>query len=183
MTVYYTGKGDEGETGTIGKGRIKKDSKLAVAMGDIDELNSIVGVAVANTPDERINSLLRVIQDRLFMVGAELSASLEGGAKLKFALKDGSTKDLEKEIEELGSRLPELKKFVLPGGSLSASYLHLARAAARRAERSVVALSSENKINPALLQYLNRLSSFFFVAALYMNKKEGIEEFNPTYSG
>lgn len=182
MTTYYTGHGDEGETGTMGKGRIKKDSKLAVAIGDIDELNSIVGVAIANTPDERINSLLKVIQDRLFMVGAEISASVEGGAKLKFSLKEGSTKDLEREIEELGLRLPALKKFVLPGGSLSAAYLHLARSVARRAERSVVALSSENRINPALMQYLNRLSSFFFVAALYMNKKEGIEEFNPTYN-
>ncbi len=116
MTVYYTGKGDDGSTGVMGKGRVQKDSCMINAIGDIDELNSIVGVAIANTPDEYINKMLKVIQDKLFIVGAEISTTVEGGAKLKFSLDEKIIKDLEKEIDELGSTLPELKKFVLPGG-------------------------------------------------------------------
>jgi cob(I)alamin adenosyltransferase len=182
MTVYYTGKGDDGSTGLMGKERVGKDSCMVQAIGDLDELNSIVGVAIANTPDEYINKMLKSIQDRLFIVGAEVSASVEGGTKPKSVLGDNNIKDLERQIDEIGSTLPELKKFVLPGGSLSSAYLHLARSTARRAERSIVALSKEAKISPHVLQYLNRLSSFFFAAALYVNRKEGIEETNPTYS-
>lgn len=183
MTIYYTGKGDKGDTGVMGKGRVSKDSQIAHAMGDIDELNSVIGVAIANTTDERIAKLLKVIQDRLFTMGAEVSASVEGGAKPKSTITDKDVKQLEMEIDELGSRLPDLKKFVLPGGSISGAYLQLARSVARRAERSVVAFdsSSKVKVNPNIKSYLNRLSSFMFAAALYMNKKEGIEEDNPTY--
>lgn len=181
MAIYYTGRGDDGTTGVMGRGRVKKDSCAIQAVGDIDELNSVVGVAIANTPDEYINKMLKVIQDRLFTLGAEVSASVEGGARPKKTIDSALVKDLEKQIDEIGATLPELKKFVFPGGSLSSSYLHLARSVARRAERSVVALSKEKKINPGILRYLNRLSSFFFVAALYANKKEGIEEYNPTY--
>ncbi|MFI5412442.1 MAG: cob(I)yrinic acid a,c-diamide adenosyltransferase [Candidatus Micrarchaeales archaeon] len=151
------------------------------AVGDIDELNSVVGVAIANTPDEYINKMLKVVQDKLFIVGAEVSAAVDGGMKLKFSTDEKIVKDLERQIDEIGSTLPELKKFVLPGGSLSSSYLHLSRSVTRRAERSVFKLSKETKINPYILKYLNRLSSFFFATALYINKKEGIEEFNPTY--
>ncbi len=181
MTKFYTGSGDGGSTGTMGRGRVGKDSCIVQAVGDIDELNSVIGIAIANTPDERINRLLKVIQDKLFIVGAEVSASVEGGTRLRASITDTTVKDLEKEIDEIGSTLPELKKFVLPGGSLSSSYLHLARSTARRAERSAVALSKETKINENILKYLNRLSSFFFAAALYINMKEGIEEYNPSY--
>ena len=88
---------------------------------------------------------------------------------------------LEKEIESVGATLPDLKKFVLPGGSIGAAGLHLARSVCRRAERSVIAASPENKVNPETIRYLNRLSSLLFVAALHLNRKEGIEELNPTY--
>ncbi len=179
MTKYYTGVGDDGSTGIVGKGRVGKDSRIIQAVGEIDELNSVVGVAIANTPDSYINKMLKVVQDRLFVIGAEISST--GGTKLKSNIDAYAVTDLEKQIDEIGTTLPELKKFVLPGGSLSSSYLHLARSVSRRAERSVVALSKETKINPSVLRYLNRLSSFFFAAALYVNKKEGIEEFNPTY--
>ena len=181
MTVFYTGTGDDGSTGVMGKGRVKKDSPLAIAMGDVDELNSLVGVVIANCDDDTINRMLKVVQDKLFTVGAELSSSVEGGAKPKASITEATIKDLEREIDDIGSKVPELKKFVLPGGSVSAAYLHLARSVARRAERSVVAATEKHKINPNILKYMNRLSSFFFAAALFMNKKEGIEELNPTY--
>lgn len=181
MTIYYTGKGDEGTTNRMGRGRIKKNSAISAAMGDVDELNSAVGVAIANIPDEHLDSMLKVIQDRLFAFGAEISASGEGGTKPKRAITAADVKDLERQIDEMGAKLPELKKFVLPGGSVGGAYLHLARSIARRAERSVVALNDETRLNPNLLGYMNRLSSFFFASALYLNRKEGIEETNPTY--
>ncbi len=182
MTVYYTGRGDNGETSVMGKGRVKKDDPIVKAIGDIDELNSVVGVVIANTDDEKVNRNLRIIQDRLFVVGAEIASSLESGIKPKSSINENSVKELEKEIDELGKSLPELKKFVLPNGCVSSSYLHLARSVARRAERSAASLSKSNKVNPDILKYLNRLSSFFFAAALYMNKKNNIKETNPTYS-
>lgn len=181
MTIYYTGSGDDGSTGVMGKGRVKKDSCMTIALGEIDELNSVVGVTIANTSDDYINRMLKAVQDRLFVVGAEISASVEGGAKPKTSISGEMIEDLEKQIDEIGATLPELKKFVLPGGSISSAYLHLARSVARRAERSTVALTKETKVNPNILRYLNRLSSFFFAAALYVNKKEGIDETNPTY--
>ncbi len=180
MTTYYTGKGDDGSTGTLGRCRINKDSRLANAVGDVDELNSVIGVAIVNTADERIAGALALVQDMLFTVGAELSASASGN-KPKSTIKRRDVAGLEGEIDELGSRLPELKKFVLPGGSPSGAYLHLARSVARRAERSVISLSKESKLNPYVQTYLNRLSSFLFVAALYANKREGMEENHPTY--
>jgi cob(I)alamin adenosyltransferase len=182
MTIYYTGSGDDGSTGVMGKGRVQKDSCMTVALGEIDELNSVVGVAIANTSDDYINRMLNVIQNKLFVIGAEISASIEGGAKPKTSISEETIKDLEKQIDEIGATLPELKKFVLPGGSISSAYLHLARSVARRAERATVALSKDTKINPNILKYLNRLSSFFFATALYVNKKEGIDETNPAYS-
>ncbi len=184
MTLYYTGKGDDGSTGITGKGRVEKDCCQIEALGDVDELNSIVGVAIANTTDSYITNMLEVVQDKLFTLGAEVSAAVENGAKPKSVIDEKTVKDLEKGIDEIGATLPELKKFVLPGGSLSSAYLHLARSIARKAERSVVSLNKETKtkLNPNILKYLNRLSSFFFAAALYMNKKEGIDETNPSYS-
>ncbi len=183
MTTYYTGKGDDGSTGVIGRGRISKASGVAQAMGDVDELNSVIGVAIAHLDDDHLTDILRVVQDKLFAVGAELSSSGDEKAKRDFGLAEKDVRELEHEIDEIGSRLPELKRFVLPNGSISASHLHLARAVARRAERSVVALMSDPKmrLNPQAQAYLNRLSSLLFTAALYMNKKEGVEESHPTY--
>ncbi len=182
-TKHYTGTGDDGTTGVMGKGRVSKDSPIIRASGDIDELNSIVGLAIAHTSDNHINQMLRGIQDKLFTIGAQVSASMEEKAQLKSKISENDLKILEDNIEEIGSTLPDLKKFILPGGSVSSAYLHHARAVARRAERSVVALSNDKKahIEPIMHKYLNRLSSFFFVAARYMNNKEGIEESNPTY--
>ena len=179
MTSYYTGKGDKGETDTMGFGRISKDTKLADLLGDIDELNSMIGVSIANTSDEHVSNIMRTLQDRLFIAGSDVASS-ESHRSAK-RIKESDVKWVEEQVDEIGAKLPELKKFVLPGGSVSSAYLHLARSVARRAERTAVSLSKKQKLNEQLLAFLNRASSLLFVCALYMNKKEGVEETNPTY--
>ena len=179
MTRYYTGRGDNGETDTMGFGRISKDTMLANLLGDIDELNSVIGVSISNTTDERVAGAMKVLQDKLFTAGSDASSSEENKAAKR--LKETDIKWLEEQTDEISAKLPELKKFVLPGGSASSAYLHLARSVARRAERTAVSLSKKQKLNPNLLSFLNRTSSLLFVCALYMNKKEGVEESHPTY--
>ena len=180
--AYYTGAGDNGCTGTLGKARLGKDDKLIIAIGDVDELNCAIGVAITTLTEKHLSDMLMAVQNSLFMVGAELAASVNGNdSALKDHITEKKVKELESAIEELGATLPDLKKFVLPGGSDGGAHLHLARAVCRRAERSVIEAKSKAKINEELVKYLNRLSSFLFVAALHANGKEGIEERNPVY--
>jgi cob(I)alamin adenosyltransferase len=179
---YYTRLGDRGCTSTLGSTRLKKDDNLIIAIGDVDELNSAVGVAIANISDNHVSDMLLVVQSNLFTVGAELASSINKiGSAPKGRITERKVKDLEEAIEELGSTLPDLKKFVLPGGSAGGAQLQLSRAICRRAERSVVAAGSGRKISADLMKYMNRLSSFLFVAALHVNMKEGAEELNPVY--
>jgi cob(I)alamin adenosyltransferase len=179
---YYTGLGDTGCTGTLGSARIGKNSKLIAAIGDVDELNCMLGVAIAEMTDKHVSDMLIAVQSCLFIVGSELAASVNKTAsKLKDKITERRVKDLEGAIEELGSTLPKLDKFVLPGGSVGGAHLQLSRAICRRAERSVVDARSESKISDELVRYMNRLSSFLFVAALHVNMKEGTEELNPVY--
>lgn len=177
MPRFYTGTGDSGTTGLLGGSRVKKDSAIISAIGDADELNSAIGLAMTEISDDHIAKMLQSVQNDVFIIGAELASGNE--AKSKMA--KSKVANLEKEIESISATLPELKKFVLPGGSAGAAGLHMARSICRRAERSAVAASSDSKINPEIIRYLNRLSSLLFVAALHLNKREGIEEFNPSY--
>ncbi len=176
---YYTGRGDSGETDTMGFGRISKGSALANLLGDIDELNSAIGVAIVNMTDSSTTEMLRTLQDKLFTAGADAASSAINKRAKRITKMD--VKWLEEQADMVGSKIPDLKKFVLPGGSVSGSYLHLARSVARKAERSAVLLSEKQRINQELLAFLNRTSSLLFVCALYMNKKEGVEEAHPTY--
>jgi cob(I)alamin adenosyltransferase len=173
---YYTGKGDNGYTRVTESCPLKKDDPIVRALGDIDELNSALGLACANITDGHLEEMLAGVQNTLFIVGSIVASAKKDPEKGKHIA--GKLKELEEEIEELGATLPELKKFVLPRGSLGASCLHLARSICRRAEGSCAAL---NMPDNTVGSYLNRLSSFLFVAALYVNKKEGVEESNPVY--
>ncbi len=173
---YYTRKGDNGFTSVDGC-VLKKDEPVVRALGDVDELNSAVGVAAANITDAHLEEMLRGVQNTLFVIGAQINSLGKDAGKSKTMAE--RTKDLEAAIEELGATLPALNKFVLPSGSAGASCLHLARAICRRAERSVTALAFTET---AMIGYMNRLSSFLFVAALYVNKKGGVEETNPAYT-
>lgn len=177
-----TGSGDNCCTGTLGSARLKKDSRLIIAIGDVDELDCAVGVAIANISDKHVSDMLTAVQNNLFIVGAELAASINGTrSALKGRITKRKVKELEEAIEELGSTLPSLKKFVLPGGSAGGAQLQLSRAICRRAERSVVAAGPSPRISGDLRKYMNRLSTFLFVAALHVNMKEGAEELNPVY--
>ncbi|MDE1860396.1 MAG: cob(I)yrinic acid a,c-diamide adenosyltransferase [Candidatus Micrarchaeota archaeon] len=180
VTLYYTGKGDKGDTGVLANCRVTKDNELVEAIGAVDELNSHVGTAILYIHDENVRMNLKLIQNDLFIIGAGL-ASAEGAKIKKAELGREHLERLEREINAMGRELPELRKFVLPGGGEGAVHLHMARAVARRAERRIVSASKRYKIEENVLAYANRLSSFFFVAALYLNYKEGVEEAHPTY--
>ena len=180
VTAYFTGKGDDGTTGILSGVRVSKSDKLIAAIGDIDELNSSIGVALSEIEDESLKGGLRSIQNDLFVIGADL-ASADSKKAGKAPKKRTAILRLESGITELSGKTPDLKKFVLPGGSRGSSCLHMSRAVARRAERSVISASKDYKINREIIAYLNRLSSYLFAAAVYLNHAKGIKESNPTY--
>ena len=177
--AYYTRKGDDGTSGLLGEGRPFKSNPIFQAVGDVDELNSSIGVALYYTHDDIVRTRLKKIQNELFIIGANLSSPK---TKIKQAeLGAKPVAELEGAIEDMGRRIPQLKKFVIPGGCEASAHLHLARSIARRAERSVVALSKKRGIDKGLMGYINRLSSYLFVAAMYLNYIEGVKESHPTY--
>lgn len=180
MTTYYTGKGDEGSSSPIGGAKLYKDDTLFNILGDIDELNSYIAVSLLYINDKEIRKDLDLVQDQLFSISAILASTYSNADIKKVKVPDVNI--LESEIARMDKELPPLKKFVIPGGGQAASYLHFARALARRVERKMVSLNKEHKLDDGMLKYANRLSSFLFVAALYANHKEKIKEKNPTYS-
>ena len=179
-TIYYTGKGDDGTTGMLSGKRVRKDDSIIEAIGDIDELNSAIGIAISELQDEGLKSHLRLVQNALFVIGANLAS----GDQVKISkaqLDPNMIVQLETSIKEVGSALPDLNRFVLPGGSRAAAQLHMARSIARRCERDVIAAKTGNSIDQGIVAYLNRLSSYLFAAALYANYKAGVTEKNPSY--
>jgi len=178
--MYYTGKGDNGQT-SFGHGKLPKGEQIFELVGGIDELNSLVGLVTIHVPLEPVREKLLSIQNDLFTIGADLYYDFGGGEK-KVSFREGKVKELESAIDEMTKALPPLASFVIPGGSEAAAYLHVARAVCRRVEREAVRASSAHNINPEILRYLNRLSSYFFVAALYCNAKLGVKEKAPKYS-
>lgn len=176
---FYTGNGDKGITSMMNYGNVPKDDPILVAIGSVDELNSTIGIALFYIRNEKVRTELKNIQNDLFVLGADLACTFtEKKAK---SMGGDRVERLEKSIDDLSGVVGELKAFVLPGGSEGSVHLHLSRAVARRAEREIVSASRKYKINPEIIRYINRLSSYLFVAALYLNKIEGIEETHPTY--
>lgn len=178
MTKIYTKTGDGGETSLLGGGRVTKDCITMRVVGEIDELNSVLGVAVAYLPADlvEIKNQLEKIQTDLFKVGAEL-ASLQSEINQNL-LKVGENEigELEKGIDVMWKEMPELKNFILPGGSVVGAHMHQARTICRRAERELVSFGKIQKVRPELFQYLNRLSDWLFAAARWVNARSGIEE-------
>jgi cob(I)alamin adenosyltransferase len=160
LTRIYTRGGDKGETSLGDGSRVSKLDPRVAAIGDVDELNSLLGL---------VGGLDR-IQNELFDLGADLSVPF--GVENRLRITDEAVERLEREIEEANATLPELKSFVLPGGSERATQLYLARAVCRRAERSVLAVSDTN---PLCAVYLNRLSDLLFVLARAANSEAGID--------
>ncbi|MEX2028385.1 MAG: cob(I)yrinic acid a,c-diamide adenosyltransferase [Candidatus Curtissbacteria bacterium] len=174
MVKIYTKTGDQGTTSLFGGRRVAKHSMRIKCVGYVDELNALLGIALLDSPAPITKNLLRV-QAELFVLGADLATPLEVKVKVPRVARSFTTR-LEREIDEWEKKLPKLTNFILPGGSSSGSRLHLARATARRAERAIVALSGEEKINGAVLPYINRLSDWFFVVARYANKLDDATE-------
>jgi cob(I)alamin adenosyltransferase len=174
----YTKTGDKGETGLFGAGRISKDSLRIDTYGTIDELNSFIGMAITEVKEKDIIELLLKIQNELFLVGTDLATpNFEKDEKLKIKRVPAEYHlNLEKEIDKYEDKLDALKNFILPGGSKSASFLHICRTICRRAERKVVALSKKEKVNENIPVYLNRLSDLFFVLSRIENKAQNIPD-------
>ncbi|MGC8587338.1 MAG: cob(I)yrinic acid a,c-diamide adenosyltransferase [Candidatus Micrarchaeia archaeon] len=183
MPKFYTGNGDSGSTGLLGVANVQKSNPIVSAIGDIDELNSSIGMARFYVHNEFVRKELTAIQNDLFSIGAMMASALAVNIPNKVVFGEEATKRLEDAIAEMSSKLPELKEFVLPGGCEGSVHLHVSRAIARRAERSLVAAAEiyKGKIDANLIKYVNRLSSFLFAAALYLNNVEGIDEMHPVY--
>lgn len=175
MVKIYTKTGDRGTTSLFGGKRISKDSARIEAYGCVDELNSVIGTVVAKKPASVVLKKLVRVQGELFVLGGDLASPLDTKTKIP-RITRAYVGRLEKEIDGLEHELPQLRNFILPGGSKVGAHLHLARAVARRAERAVVNLSLEEKINPIAQTYVNRLSDWLFVLARYANKIEGVKE-------
>jgi cob(I)alamin adenosyltransferase len=173
----YTKTGDRGETGLFGGGRVPKDHPRVAAYGDVDELNSTIGVVRATAPTEWFDELLAGIQRDLFSIGGHLATpdpARVTAALAKAELSETRVQAFEAEIDQADRELPPLRAFVLPAGAPKATALHLARTVCRRAERNVVHLSREAPVPDLFLVYLNRLSDLLFTLARLANHRAGL---------
>lgn len=172
LNRIYTKSGDEGQTGLGDGSRVSKDSLRVTAYGEVDELNSVLGVVLLDQTLSERKLLLR-IQNDLFDLGADLCTpySPDEDATQKLRIVPEQVERLEKEIDRLNEPLSPLRSFVLPGGTPASAYLHLARTICRRAERALVSLMQSEPINRQAFIYLNRLSDLFFVMSRYLNEK------------
>ena len=184
MTMkIYTRTGDRGETGLFGGRRVAKDDARVEAYGAVDELNSVLGVALAHMADDEMDDVargLRAVQADLFTVGANLATpSVEDGGRENRhvpGLPADRVAELEAWIDRAEAELAPLTSFVLPGGSPAAAHLHLARTVCRRAERRVVTLARDAHVGEAWVTYLNRLSDLLFTLARLANRRAAVED-------
>jgi cob(I)alamin adenosyltransferase len=167
LSKIYTRTGDDGTTGLGDGTRVTKDHPRVEAFGTVDELNSVLGLLLAETLPEDIRAALTDIQHDLFDLGGELS--VPGRA----AISDARVTELEHALDHLNAALAPLKEFILPGGSRAAALAHLARTVCRRAERHVVTLAKVEVLSPTVIRYLNRLSDLLFVMARTLNRAAG----------
>ena len=167
LTKIYTRTGDDGTTGLADGSRVGKDSLRIGAIGDVDELNTVLGLLLAEALPEAIRAMLESVQHDLFDIGGELCVP---GHTI---VDEGHIARLESALESANATLPPLKDFVLPGGTRAAATAHLARTVCRRAERALVALLRAESVRPPLLQYVNRLSDLLFVYARALNRDAG----------
>ena len=169
LTRIYTKSGDRGKTALGDGSRVSKAAKRVEAIGQVDEINAVIGLARLHTKDT-ITADLSHIQNDLFDIGADLCMpDLE--AKDCLRITASQVEWLEKKIDTMNIELEPLHSFVLPGGSEPAAFLHLARVVTRRAERAVVELGTKEPVRPEIIQYINRLSDYLFVLSRYLNDK------------
>ena len=175
LTRIYTRGGDRGETSLGDGSRVSKLDCRIGAFGTADELNAQVGLVLAGDVPEEFRSVLERVQNELFDVGADLSVPY-GVGNGRLRVTDERIAELERDCDRFNADLPELKSFVLPGGTEAAARLHVARTVCRRAERESLATSHEVEINPLVLIYLNRLSDLLFILARAANAAAGRDE-------
>lgn len=184
ITRVYTRTGDTGDTGLVGGARVPKDSLRIEAYGTVDELNSVVGLArvfnrdaPATAARDRLDDILRRIQNELFDLGSELATPPEGRYEGMFRVGAAHVTALEQLMDECQKDLQPLNSFVLPGGGKVSAFLHQCRTVCRRGERIVLRLGREEDLGPEPLRYLNRLSDLFFVLSRWSAKHAGEPEF------
>lgn len=171
LSKIYTRTGDDGTTGLGDGSRTAKDSLRVEAFGTVDELNSVIGVVIAEMEGlDDLAGLLRDVQHHLFDLGGELCIPDSE------MISDEHIERLEQDLDRLNDELPMLKEFILPGGSRAAAQAHLARTVCRRAERRLIALGRHEKVNEAATRYLNRLSDLLFVVARTAARATGAGE-------
>ncbi len=174
LTRIYTRGGDAGETSLGDGSRASKLDCRIGAFGTVDELNSALGVVLAGACPDELRPVLERVQNELFDVGADLS--VPWGVTDRLRVEQGMIDRLEQECDRFNADLPELRSFVLPGGTEASARLHVARTVCRRAERDALAGSQEVELNPLVLVYLNRLSDLLFILARAANAAAGREE-------
>lgn len=167
LSKIVTRTGDDGTTGMADGKRLSKDDARIEAIGTVDELNSQIGVLLAETLPQDVRDCFTQVQHELFNLGGELSLPGHTG------ITEAQVLHLEQQVETWNQKLPPLKEFILPGGCRAAALCHVARTVCRRAERCVVTLGKTETVSPQLLQYLNRLSDLLFVACRVINRAEG----------
>ncbi|MGD8456935.1 MAG: cob(I)yrinic acid a,c-diamide adenosyltransferase [Anaerolineales bacterium] len=177
LTKIYTRTGDDGTTALGTTRRVSKDNPRIIAYGTVDELNALIGLALAQDLDKRLVEAFSAVQNQLFNLGAILAFPPDEAGQVEVPrIKAHHVSFLESLIDDLNEELEPLKNFVLPGGAEGAATLHVARAVCRRAERELVALSREEFVEPDCLKYINRLSDALFVMARYENEQKGAGE-------
>ena len=174
----YTKTGDKGKTSLFGGQRVDKDHLRVECYGTVDELNSLLGLAVTEITDLEIKEVIQKIQNDLFTLGGELATPIEMASKQKSgsSVSFNQIQFLEERIDYFDEKLPSLKQFILPGGSKSSALLHTARSVSRRSERLVVSLAKNDVINENIIIYLNRLSDLLFVLARFENDVNQISD-------
>jgi len=169
----YTGTGDDGSTGLLGGDRASKSSARLHACGTLDELNAVLGLVLTDGPlPEIVKGHIEEIQKLLFTVGADIATPHKIRLKIPKIGSEEISK-VEKWIDDFSAKLPELKNFILPGGSMSGAHLHLARTVCRRAERWIVELNAGEPVNENIIPFMNRLGDYLFTAARFANKENG----------
>jgi cob(I)alamin adenosyltransferase len=170
LSKIYTRTGDNGTTGLGDGSRVAKDSLRVDAMGDVDELNSVIGVLITEGVPDFLVDLLTQVQHDLFNLGGEICIPDY------VILQQANIDNLEEAIDTLNDDLAPLKEFILPGGTKSAAFCHLARTVCRRAERKLITLARDDKVTDISLKYLNRLSDLLFVLCRVINKEAGVSD-------
>lgn len=177
MSKVYTKTGDKGTTSLIGGTRVKKSDIRIESYGTVDELNSFIGLLTTYVDEKETADLLAEIQNVLFNVGCNLAMGESFKKEIKESVvADALIEHVENAIDRMQSAIPELKSFVIPGGSRSASTAHVCRTVCRRAERLIIALDESSEVDRNLMAYVNRLSDYFFVLSCYLNNIEKVDE-------